>query len=182
MDFYIGTILPWAVSYAPQDWRMCDGSRMSINQNQALYALIGVKYGGDPAQGYFNLPDLRGRVMVGANGTTHPNGQVGGSESTMLTSTNIPNHNHPLYANTNGAVQGTNIPSNNSLLSVATDSSKKPANVYTSTVTSTTLTAMNSASIGGNQSQAPAPVSVMQPFGVVNFIICVNGMFPANPN
>lgn len=182
MDFYTGTILPWAVWYAPQDWKICDGSKMIINENQALYALIGVTYGGDKAKGYFNLPDLRGRVMVGANGTTHPNGQIGGVESTMLTSTNIPNHNHTLYANTNSAVPGTDIPSDNSLLSVATDASKKPANVYTSSVTSTTLTPMSSASIGSNQSLSQTSVSVMQPFGVVNFIICVNGIFPTNPN
>lgn len=64
-DPYIGEIMLWPISYAPQGWAFCDGSIMQAAQNQALFALLGNIYGGD---GYntFALPDLRGRIVVGA--------------------------------------------------------------------------------------------------------------------
>lgn len=72
MEAYIGTILPWAGSYAPQGWLLCDGTSYSVRQStqfQALYAVIGNVYGGDPTQQTFAVPDLRGRAPLGAGPT-----------------------------------------------------------------------------------------------------------------
>lgn len=74
-DFYIGTILPWAMDFAPQGWALCQGQSLQISQYQALYSLIGVKYGGNGTT-TFNLPDLRGRFPVGMGGTNPISGQL----------------------------------------------------------------------------------------------------------
>ncbi len=69
MEAFIGTILPWAGNYTPQGWLPCDGQIYSpgqASQFQALYAVIGNTYGGNPAQFTFTVPDLRGRVPLGA--------------------------------------------------------------------------------------------------------------------
>ncbi len=73
MDAFIGTILPWAGNYTPQGWLPCDGqiySPKQAGQFQALYAVIGNTYGGNPSQSTFAVPDLRGRVPLGAGQTS----------------------------------------------------------------------------------------------------------------
>lgn len=107
MDAFLGTILAWPIEYAPQDWAFCDGRSLNINQYAALYSLIGTQYGGD-GKVTFNLPDLRGRVVLGANAlsplTPHALGKTGGAEvvaatgtgstSITLTTANLPAHTH----------------------------------------------------------------------------------------
>lgn len=98
MDAYIGQIFPFAGAFAPQGTAQCQGQQMAIQQNQALFSIVYNLYGGD-AKTYFNLPDLRGRVLVGAgaspflNTTLNP-GSYGGAPTTMLNSSNLPQHTH----------------------------------------------------------------------------------------
>lgn len=105
MDLYLATILPWPGSYAPQYFSYCWGQQVNINQNQALYAVLGVIYGGD-AKTYFKLPDLQGRVLTGVGTipgtpvTPSPGvfrqGQKYDNQSypTMLTPNYLPMHTH----------------------------------------------------------------------------------------
>ena len=185
MDAFIGTILPCAFDYAPQGWILCHGQSLQISRYQALYALIGTRYGGNGTT-TFNVPDLRGRVMIGygegANLTPHTIGATGGNETISLNSTNMPPHTHTLMGNSNTAVPLTNMPANTSLLGTPTDSMKKPINIYGNiSSTQPTLTAMNDKSIGitGGANGASDPISVMQPFQTINFIMCVEGFWPA---
>jgi microcystin-dependent protein len=107
MDAFLGTILAWPIEYAPQDWVFCDGCSLNIRQYAALFALIGGQYGGD-GKTYFKVPDLRGRMILGAYGqsplTRQLLGAKGGAESVstvgtgavniVLTAANLPSHTH----------------------------------------------------------------------------------------
>lgn len=116
MEAFLGTILPWSVPYEPEYTAFCNGQSLSVNQNQALYSLIVNTYGGTPNVN-FNLPDLRGKVMVGATSmggaamnpapTGNYNlGNTGGVETTTLTVANMPSHTHTANSNLSAA-QGT---------------------------------------------------------------------------
>lgn len=102
MDAFIGEIRLMAISYTPQGWIPCDGRLLQVMQYQALYSLIGNKWGGTANQ-TFNLPDLRGRVVVGVGDdpvdTFDPAwGTTGGAASVALAETQIPPHNHTFTA------------------------------------------------------------------------------------
>ena len=98
MDAYIGQIFPFAGAFAPQGTTQCQGQQMAIQQNQALFSILYNMYGGD-ARTTFNLPDLRGRVLVGAgtspflNTTLNP-GSFGGAATNTLNLANLPLHTH----------------------------------------------------------------------------------------
>ncbi|WP_245317966.1 tail fiber protein [Ensifer sp. 1H6] len=87
----------------PTGWQACDGSLLSIAEYETLYTLIGTTYGGDGVS-TFAVPDLRGRVPLhwgnGQGLTPRVLGQVGGSESVTLLSTQLPSHSHPMFATT----------------------------------------------------------------------------------
>jgi len=76
MDPYIGTIMLWPGTYEPEGWVFCDGRRLNIQPFVVLYSLIGTTYGGDDRT-YFQVPDLRGRVLFGTNQTTYGNVEEG---------------------------------------------------------------------------------------------------------
>ena len=98
MDVYLGLIFPFAGTFAPLYTAQCWGQQMQVSQNQALASILGTLYGGTPGTN-FNLPDLRGRVLVGSgaspylNATLNP-GNFGGTASTTLTAANLPLHTH----------------------------------------------------------------------------------------
>lgn len=93
----IGTIVAWAPNFAPRGWMFCQGQTLAIQQYTALFSLLGTVYGGN-GQTTFMLPDLRGRVPVGAGAgpglSQYVPGQAGGGESTTLTGNNLPSHVH----------------------------------------------------------------------------------------
>ncbi len=114
MEAFMGTILPVAFNFAPIGWALCNGQTMSVNQNQALFVLIGKTFGGDGVT-TFGLPDLRGRVIAGSQGanpalTNITWGQQGGSNTSPVTSTgsatvtigvnNLPAHTHNITPST----------------------------------------------------------------------------------
>ena len=105
MESIIGEIKLWAINYAPTNWHLCDGTLLPIQQNAALYSLLGTAYGGNGTT-TFALPDLRGRVPVGtgtSNGVVYNRGQQAGVENVTLTTPNIPQHTHAVNAyNGNG--------------------------------------------------------------------------------
>ena len=89
---FLGEIRTFAFDFAPKGWAKCEGQLMPINQNQALFALLGTIYGGD-GRVTFALPDLRGRVVVSAS-ADHPQGETGGEEAHALSVAELPAHSH----------------------------------------------------------------------------------------
>jgi microcystin-dependent protein len=98
---FIGEIRPMGFGFPPKGWAECNGQLLQINQNQALFSLLGTTYGGD-GRTTFALPDLRGRVPI-AWGTTFPVGASGGEEQVTLGTSQLPTHAHNFQASTQNA-------------------------------------------------------------------------------
>ena len=156
--------------YAPAGWNFCDGSLIPISQNDALFNLIGTTYGGDGEEN-FGLPDLRGRVPLHQGqglgiSQNYILGQAAGAEQVTLTTSQIPMHNHTLLASTDpGNAVG---PSGNVLANPFNTFPYFPA-PGTQQLNGQTLQPQ-----GGSQ-----PHDNMQPFGVLNYIISLYGIFPS---
>lgn len=191
MDFYIGLILPSPLSFVPQNFLPCDGRLLPVNQYQALFSLLGNKYGGD-GQTNFALPDLRGRVVVGANpavGSSNPAppsgvssnyslGQVGGQENVALTQSQMPQHTHSVAVS--GAAADQNTPANNYL---AAPNGSGGAHGPSVTVNGYAKLPGNPAATLAPTAVSPAGASAphpnLQPYQVLNWIICVQGLYPS---
>lgn len=163
---YIGSIMPWAMDYEPVNWMMCKGQILPIAQYQALFAIINSRFGGD-GRTNFALPNLQKRILIGTDSNIQL-GAVGGLETATLTADHLPAHNHTLIA---AQSNGINTPTGAYLAQTSlTDKD------YLNTGTLTQLAPNALSSVGNAQ-----PVSVVQPYIALNFIICVNGSFPPRP-
>ncbi|HYC92388.1 MAG TPA: tail fiber protein [Thermoanaerobaculia bacterium] len=162
---FLSEIRIMGFEFAPKGWALCNGQLMPINQNQALFSLLGTTFGGD-GRVNFALPDLRGRAPIHV-GSGHTLGERGGEQAHTLSIAELPTHVHVLNANTSGT-GGTANPTNN-FLGGANNAYHAPSN----------LTAMNPGTIlntGGSQAHLN-----MQPFLTLNFCIALQGIFPS-PN
>lgn len=165
-DCFVGQVMPTGFVLAPRGFAMCNGQLLPITQNQALFSLLGTRYGGDGIR-TFQLPDLRGRTPVGSNGD-YPVGTVVGNENVSLTTQTIPQHNH-FGAGTTVAGAGRN-PIDNFYGSVANEALYAPL----ASGPQVALNASVLSSTGGGQSHPN-----MQPYSVINFCIALAGIYPS---
>ena len=169
-ECYIGEIRIFAGNFAPKGWELCDGRLLPIAEvkNQPLFTVLGTMYGGD-GRGTFALPDLRGRVVVGFGqgpGLSHyQQGDSGGAERHHLTSEQMPKHSHSVHA----AETATTGDPKDAVLAKTTG-----AHVYGAKPDSTTMHGSMIGVTGGAH-----PVSVVQPFLALNYIIALEGMYPS---
>lgn len=150
-------------NHAPRGWAMCDGQLLPINQNRALFSILGTTYGGD-GQVTFGLPDLRGRVPVHA-GSGISLGERAGEEAHTLIVPEMPAHNHVVNGNTSGPNTGTPAGATWTTGSASAYANSNPA------------VAMNPAAVankGGSQ-----PHENMPPFAVLTFVIALQGILPS---
>ena len=152
-------------NFAPRGWAFCNGQLLPINQNQALFSLLGTTYGGD-GRVNFALPELRGRTASHVSGA-HPLGQRSGEESHTLSIAEMPQHTHFQAATSQSANQAT--PGGNVLASTA-------SNIYGSPSGVGALNAGSITNTGGSQAHEN-----MQPYLTLNFCIALQGIFPS-PN
>ena len=167
METYLGQILMVAFSFAPKGWALCNGQLLPINQNQALFSLLGTYYGGD-GRTNFALPNLQGRVPV-HQGNSYVIGASGGVENITLTVNNLPSHNHPANCS---MTQGANVSPAKSYWSEA-----HQGGTALPSYSATTNAEMASSAIGATGGNVP--VSVVQPYLCLNFIIALQGIFPS---
>jgi len=170
MDAYTGEIRIFAGNFAPANWSLCDGQLLSIQQYQALFALIGTTYGGDGVN-TFGKPDLRGRLPIGdqqgAGLSNRVMGQAIGTEDVTLTETQLPAHQHLLVVSTTEASQS-NVTNNligRGLHYVSADEVGFSAGAMKVGTIGT---------VGGSKGH-----NNMMPYLVLNFIMCLNGIFPS---
>ena len=154
-------------NFPPKGWALCNGQFLPINQNQALFALLGTTYGGN-GQTTFALPNLRGRVPIHMN-KGHTLGEAAGSTSVTVNIQQLPTHIHPMNAsNLTGNKVNPNFGGTGFVLA------QEPGNPYGPAQGLTTLNAGSITSVGGSQ-----PHNNMMPYLVLNFIIALQGIFPS---
>jgi microcystin-dependent protein len=174
MTPYIAQIILLGFDFNPKGWALCAGQLMPINQNQALFSILGTTYGGNGIQ-TFALPDLRGRVPFnpgqGPGLSNYVLGQVSGTENITLLANNLPLHNHPMQVNTGAGNAGS--PSANLLAQGPIIAGGVNTNVFTNSA-NTTMSPTAIAPNGGNQ-----PISILQPYLVLNYSIALLGIFPS---
>ena len=150
--------------FAPKGWALCNGQLLPINQNQALFSLLGTTFGGD-GRVNFGLPDLRGRAPIHV-GSAHTLGERGGEQAHTLSIGEVPTHTHVANAQ---PTNGNQLPAVNALLAQA-------SNVYRTADNLVSLAADTITNTGGSQAHLN-----MQPFLTLNFCIALQGIFPS-PN
>ena len=170
----------FAGTYAPDGWQFCNGQSLSINDNAALYALLGVTYGGNGTTN-FNLPDLRGLLVCGAGKPTWSNntyalGQSFGVANVTLTQSQLPQHTHSMLASTQNATSSS--PAGNMLAVPAF--ATPPANpiFYYVAGTATGVQFRNPAATMVTQAGSNSAHSNLMQTLSVNYIICTQGLFP----
>lgn len=227
MEAFTGAIVLWPLDWAPYDWALCHGQELKVMEYQALYSLLGNKYGGTVNQ-TFCLPDLRGRVPVGMGQgpgllQNHSLADRGGSETISLNHAQLPYHTHAAslgQVNFNGTISGgsisdgecevsvplpkmaanapaeTNIPGADTSLGIVKVGSSN-VNIYTKSAPTLALnheavsakgtvtgnvTGSVTGNLTGNVNVEPTgsnvPVENMQPYLVLNYIICLRGHYP----
>ncbi|MDX6481050.1 MAG: hypothetical protein QOG85_1560 [Gaiellaceae bacterium] len=166
---FLSEIRIMSFSFPPKGWALCDGQLLPINQNQALFSLLGTTFGGD-GRVNFALPDVRGRAPIHA-GSGHTLGERAGEQAHTLSIAEVPTHTHAAHATTVQADQNSN--------SAAPTRMPAQSNFSFLYGPATNLQAMapNSlANVGGSQAHLN-----MQPFLTLSFCIALQGIFPS-PN
>jgi len=157
-------IISW--NYSPKGWAFCNGQLLPINQNQALFSLLGTVYGGD-GRVNFALPDLRGRTPIHM-GAGFTQGQKAGEEAHTVIISEMPAHNHFMQATSLTANTSPPTPVGNIL------GATNPAQGYAAFTAPTTLNPASVTNVGGSQAHTN-----LQPYLVLNFIIALQGAFPS---
>jgi microcystin-dependent protein len=160
---FLSEIRIMSFGFAPKGWALCDGQLLPINQNQALFSLLGTTYGGD-GRVNFGLPNLQGRTPIHI-GSGHTLGEKGGEQAHTVSIAELPTHTHA--ATSENGVGDNPIPTSN-LLSAA------QGQLYTTPQGLTSLLPATIPNVGGSQSHLN-----MQPFLVLNFSIALQGVFPS---
>ncbi|KFF08495.1 phage tail protein [Chryseobacterium luteum] len=179
MDEYIGIVKLFAGNFAPRGWMLCDGSLLRISNNSALFSILGTIYGGDGVT-TFALPNLKGRMAVGAGNVTsneyYPLGVVAGTTQNTIMAQNLPSIGSGFQ------LKVANVNSTDSTPSATTSIAKTGTQVgrdfnavpsFAAADPDTALNAKSISYIGQN-----LPVNNMPPYLALNYIICVEGIYP----
>lgn len=160
---FLGQISIFSFGFAPRGWAMCNGQLLPINQNQALFALLGTTYGGN-GQTNFALPNLQGRVPLHVGGS-FIQGQVAGENAHTLTLGEMPAHTHTMNASTS---------SGDSVVPTSAVLAAPGGQIYAPAANLTSLQAATISNVGGSQAHENR-----QPYLVLTFCIALQGIFPS---
>ena len=189
-EAYVGEIMIAAFGYPPKGWALCNGQLLPINQNQALFSLLGTFYGGN-GQTTFALPNLQGRVAIGQGtsptGTPYVIGETGGVNQVTLQTTQMPAHAHATGPVTASVPCDSGAANTVSPVAHAFAGEASGVTAVYAPAAPGALSDMNSAAVtfsgtpqlavsGGGQ-----PHDNRQPFLIVEFCICLLGVFPSHP-
>jgi microcystin-dependent protein len=160
---FLSEIRIMSFAFPPKGWALSDGQLLPINQNQALFSLLGTTFGGD-GRVNFGLPDLRGRTPIHV-GSGHTLGERGGEQAHTLSISEIPTHTHVLSGT---SADGTALIPTNGYLG------RSPSQLYAPAQNLVAMNASSVTSVGGSQAHLN-----MQPFLTLSFCIALQGIFPS---
>jgi microcystin-dependent protein len=177
---FLSEIKIMSFNFAPKGWALCNGQLLPINQNQALFSLLGTTYGGD-GRVNFALPNLMGRVPM-SYGNGHALGEQGGTPTVTLNGSQLATHFHGMMAKASDAATGGTgrNPGPSGAKSLAQGHASKigggttEVDIYGIAQPSTSLNQNTIGNTGGGQ-----PHNNMQPYTVLNFCIALQGIFPS---
>jgi len=197
MEVYLGSIMTFGFTFAPSGWQLCGGQTLSVSQYNALFALLGITYGGN-GQTTFLLPDLQGRLPIGqGNGaglTPRLAGEEGGTENVTLLIGNMPAHTHVATFTPSGGSSGYMVSTNttgNALIPSATNNvlAGSPAGpsgaaIWATSNPAPTIPLGGGGGAGGGtvlnaQTGNNLPTAIMNPFLALNFSIALTGIYPS---
>jgi microcystin-dependent protein len=173
----LGQIMPFAGTVVPRGWAPCNGQLLSIQQNQALFSLLGTYYGGNGTTN-FALPDLRGRAILGSTGNAgqYPVGMTGGSVTVTLALPQLPAHNHLVQVSAAvGGGRGDVPPTNNVFATNALPASN-PTKIFATAGSGDTALAIGTNLVNEGSGQAH---NNMQPYLAISYLIALQGVFPS---
>lgn len=192
MDSYISSIMGWGPTWAPRNWTLCAGQLLAISQFTAVFSLIGTIYGGD-GRTTFRLPDLRARVPVAAGqspGTQFiAQGALIGSDTNTLSILEMPIHNHAATLQNltvlvpTSSSNGTESDPDGNIPAVGNFSSgPSSTTIQAYAPTSSADGTLGGTSVGGSviigNSGGSQSFSIVQPLQAIQFIFCLQGIFP----
>jgi microcystin-dependent protein len=176
-DPFLAEIRIFSCDFPPKGWAFCNGQFLPINQNQALFALLGTNYGGN-GQTTFALPNLRGRVPIHTNGSGGGLGESAGESSHTLSVQEMATHTHGLSVrDAEPGVLNGNIGNNTKVFAqglAIIGSGNQPVNLYGSGPPAQTMNSSSTTTSGGGQAH-----NNMMPYLVLNFCIALQGIFPS---
>ena len=164
---FLSEIRIMSFTFAPKGWAFCNGQILPIQQNSALFSLLGTTYGGNGVQ-TFGLPNLQGRVPLYTDNSSFPLGAASGTNSVTVLTSEMPAHTHTLLATQTAA---TTTEATSQSLAIASDAL---GNVYSATQPSTVMAPQAIGPTGGSQ-----PHTNMQPYLSLNFCIAMVGIYPS---
>jgi microcystin-dependent protein len=172
----MGQIEIFSFNFAPKGWTLCNGQLLPINQNQALFSLLGTQFGGN-GQTNFAVPDLRSRIPISVG--TNLIGTAAGSESVTLSTSTMPAHNHMVNVDANTAATSNAVtPATNEVLGQTAgqlkDGTPLSINMYATGAPGTNLDPRTISNTGGSQAHTN-----IQPYLTLNFCIALQGIFPS---
>lgn len=171
MEGTMATIMLFAADFAPKYWAYCNGQLLSIQQNSALFSLLGTTYGGNGTT-TFALPNFQGRTAVGTGtGQGLPNialGEMAGNQNITLLTSNLPQHTHPVSATLVATSAAPNTDESSGAILAG-------ANIYAAGPNGQLAGVTIQCGVSG-QNQ---PVDIQQPYLGLNFVICTQGIFPS---
>jgi microcystin-dependent protein len=172
---FLSEIRIMSFNFPPKGWALCNGQLLPINQNQALFSLLGTNYGGNGTTN-FGLPDLRSRIPI-SMGSGHILGEHGGAEAHLLAIAELPAHVHQFVASNASATLGAagRSPANAAVAAaVAATSPVSPVNIFGTGAPSTSFASNMLSNTGGGQ-----PHGNIEPYLALNFCIALQGIFPS---
>lgn len=192
MECYIGMVMYFGGNFAPRYFAMCQGQQMAIQQNQALFSILGTTFGGNGVS-TFALPNLGGRAALGTGqapgvGHNYQIGETAGSENVTLTTAQMPAHVHSVQLSTTlqacsgvGAGDESAVPQAGMCLGSVLDGDGKSSPVLYAPVGSGTPVNLAGGTVSGNTGIAGGsqPFSIMQPYLAITALICTQGIFPS---
>ncbi|MFZ0844913.1 MAG: tail fiber protein [Pseudolabrys sp.] len=172
MDFFIGQISIYGFNFAPRGWSFCSGTLISIQQNTALFSLLGTTYGGN-GQTTFGLPDLRSRTPVHSpsSGGNVVLGEMAGMESVTVSMSQMPLHTHAFMVTNTQGDKSTDVA--NTFAMAVHGSGNTPVNAYGGPA-NTPLASATITNAGGS-----TPHNNLQPFLGLNFCVAMTGIYPS---